>query len=71
MTETNYTAEDFELAIDTTSVRDHDIITARLEDGDGYAAWIEDEEMGARALADTRWEAIYHLAIIKEAPEHE
>lgn len=55
--------EDDEL-LDIDNLETHSIVTAEVTSGEGYAAWVEDEYDDARAIAESRWEAIYHLAVV-------
>lgn len=51
--------------VDTADERTHSIVTGSLDGQPGFAAWDPDEP-GVRTIGETRWEAVYHLAIHKE-----
>lgn len=50
---------------ETSDERTHEIKTGRLDAQPGYAAWDADEP-DTRTTGETRWEAVYHLAMHRE-----
>lgn len=51
--------------VDLEHNEDQVIITASIKGEPGYMAWVEGEYADLRASGESRWEAVYHLAVAK------